>query len=102
MKPLSIVPLRVPIFLRNYLGMTVNWLDPDDFSQKTATRCLRRIKGSITYDVLEMPIRSVLNEFAIYEKMGSMTTDGGSNFRMFFIAVIFLVFSSAFSLRFSV
>ena len=60
--------------------MTVNWLDPDDFSQKTATRCLRRIKGSITYDVLEMPIRSVLNEFAIYEKMGSMTTDGGSNF----------------------
>jgi len=60
--------------------MTANWLDRDDFFRKTAMLCLRRIKRSITYDVLGMTIRSVLNEFAIYEKMGSMTTDGGSNF----------------------
>ncbi len=63
-----------------YLGVTCHWLCPDSLKRLGICLAIRRMKGSLTYNVLAKHLEAINAEFGIEEKVTVTVTDSGSNF----------------------
>ncbi len=63
-----------------YLGVTCHWLCPISLTRVGICLAIRRLKGSITYNVLASSLESINSEFGIEDKIKVTVTDSGSNF----------------------
>ena len=64
---------------RGFLGVTIHWYS-GKFERKSACLAVRRIIGSVTYDVLSKHLEAINTEFKIVDRITCTVTDSGSNF----------------------
>ena len=65
---------------RAYLGVTAHYLCPATLKRESVCLAIRRIIGSITYDVIAKQLDSIHTEYGIENKVRVTVTDIGSNF----------------------
>lgn len=72
--------IKICIFCRSYLGITVHWINSETLKRESAALACRRIRGKHTHDILAKAIHSICLEYHIQNKICCTTTDNGSNF----------------------
>ena len=65
---------------KNYLGMTVHWINEKSLKREKAGIACIRIFGRHTYDILAAKIEEVHRSFGLHGKISATVTDNGSNF----------------------
>ena len=67
-------------FGREYIGVTIHWIDSKTLIRKSACLSLRRLKGSYTFDVIAQELEKIHKKYRIDGRIVRTTTDSGSNF----------------------
>ena len=65
---------------RAYLAVTCHWLDNVTMERQSVCLGIRRMIGSMTYDVIAKALKSIHDEFKISKKIVVTITDSGLNF----------------------
>lgn len=65
---------------RSYIGITGNWIEPENLNRVSCLLAIKRIKGHHNYDILAQKITLVYEYYKISEKISYTTTDNASNF----------------------
>lgn len=66
-------------YRRGYIGVTAHWFNTKH-SRTHACLALRRVKGSVTHDVIGDVLQTIFEEYGIASKITHCVTDSGSNF----------------------
>lgn len=66
-------------FRKGYIGVTGHWYNSDN-ERVHACLALRRVRGSVTYDVIAELLQDIFHEYGIAAKISHCITDAGSNF----------------------
>ncbi len=65
---------------KHFIGFTIHWVGEEDLIRRSCCLALRRLRGSVTFDVLAKTIDVIHNEFGVSKKVTATITDNGSNF----------------------
>uniref|UniRef100_A0ABD2W240 Uncharacterized protein n=1 Tax=Trichogramma kaykai TaxID=54128 RepID=A0ABD2W240_9HYME len=75
------VCMTADIWNRRFMGVTAHWINPDDFSRKSAALSCKRFPGSHTFDAVAEMLESLHLQFGFTtDKVVGTVTDNGSNF----------------------
>ena len=65
---------------RNFLGITVHWINPCNFKREKAAIACKRIKGRHTFDVIGFEMEQIHSAFSLSHRITTTVADNGSNF----------------------
>jgi hypothetical protein len=68
------------VFNKNFLGVTMHWLDTETLERKMTVLACERMKGHQCFDVLAQALDVINKKYSIQNKVVATTTDNGSNF----------------------